>query len=156
MTDSKPHSTLTDPRERIANMRRWNDVNVGDYWQREADFWESIVEQIEQLKQQGAQDEKVIVKRGAEIDRQLRRAESLEEQLETRERERDEETQAFLTRTTELKEQLETVDQALGRMEWQIKRVLPEDRIDTFLTTLLGDIVQLRAHVSSPASKRDA
>jgi hypothetical protein len=38
---------------------------------------------------------------------------SLEEQLEARERERDEETQAFLTRTTELKEQLEALREAV-------------------------------------------
>lgn len=28
-------------------MRRWNEENVGDYWQREADFWEGLIEQLE-------------------------------------------------------------------------------------------------------------
>jgi hypothetical protein len=45
--DSKPHSTLQDPREKIANFRKWNEGNVGDFWAREADFWEGLVEQLE-------------------------------------------------------------------------------------------------------------
>lgn len=48
---SRPHQTLSDPRERIANMRRWNEENVGDYWQREADFWEGLIEQLEAAQQ---------------------------------------------------------------------------------------------------------
>lgn len=53
---------------------------------------------------------------------QRRRADALQEQLEARDRERDEETQRFLTRTTELKEQYEG-EQA--RAKW-LQRVVEE------------------------------